>query len=188
MNDGHSMSSPARDVDATGLSDELLAQRGEGSRSSFDELARRFQIKLLRFLQRRLRSNSDAEDLLQETFIRAFQHLNQYDESRPFGTWLFTIAQRLAVSHHRHRLTVARASEVIAERYQERQELEPVHRMANEESRQLFWDKAASVLTEEQFSATWLFYVEAMPAPQIAEVLGRLWVSVKTILFAPAES
>ena len=40
-----------------------------------------------------------------------------------------------------------------------------------------------AVLSDEQLCATWLFYVEEMPAPQIAEVLGRSWVSVKTILF-----
>ncbi len=60
---------------------------------------------------------------------------------------------------------------------------EPSRDLADEEARALFWEQAAAVLSDEQLCATWLFYVEQMPAPQIAEVLGRTWVSIKTILF-----
>ena len=38
------------------------------------------------------------------------------------------------------------------------------------------------MLTDEQFAALWLYYVEDMPAPEIAKVLERSWVSVKTML------
>ncbi|HET6247903.1 MAG TPA: sigma-70 family RNA polymerase sigma factor [Tepidisphaeraceae bacterium] len=165
-------------------SDEQLAGRARaGCRDSFGELAGRFQVRLLRFLQRQVRSASDAEDLLQETFVRAFQRLHQYDENRPFGTWLFTIAHRLAVSHHRRALAAARATSTFADRDRHRMAEEPGRQLANEESRLHFWATARKVLSEEQLCATWLFYVEEMPAPQIAEVLGRSWVSVKTILF-----
>lgn len=163
--------------------DDLAARAREGCRDSFDALVRRFQVRLLRFLQRRVRSDSDAEDLLQETFVRAYLRLQQYNPARPFGTWLFTIAHRLAISHHRRGLAAARAGAVAGERLRDRVEPEPGTEMADEESRQVFWEQACSVLSEEQLCATWLFYVEQMPAPQIAEVLGRSWVSVKTILF-----
>jgi RNA polymerase sigma-70 factor, ECF subfamily len=166
------------------LRDEELARRARcGCRQSFDELVRRFQVRLLRFLQRRVRSDADAEDLLQETFVRAYLRLNQYDPTRAFGTWLFTIAHRLAVSHHRRSLAAARADAAAGERLRNRVSVAPGWEMADQESRQHFWEKAARVLSEEQLCATWLFYVEEMPAPQIAEVLGRSWVSVKTILF-----
>ena len=169
-----------------GDTDEQLAGRARaGCRHSFGELARRFQVRLLRFLQRRVRSTADAEDLLQETFVRAYQRLERYDETRPFGTWLFTIAHRLAVSHHRRSLAIQRATEGFIERDRaaDRSDTDPSRRMADDENRQRFWDTAADVLSQEQLSATWLFYVEQMPAPQIAEVMGRSWVSVKTILF-----
>jgi len=164
--------------------DEQLAGRARhGCRDSFEELARRFQVRLLRFLQRRVRSQADVEDLLQDTFVRAFERLNQYDPERPFATWLFTIAHRIAMSHHRRQQAGARAGLVVAERIRSAGHAEPDAQMAEEESRLAFWETASALLTEEQFSATWLFYVEQMPAPQIAEVLGRSWVSVKTLLF-----
>ena len=161
----------------------LPPKHGTVAAISFEELVRRFQVRLLHFLQRRVRSTSDAEDLLQESFVRAYERLESYDESRPFVTWLFTIAHRLAVSHHRHAMAVARAQDSAIERMRDRTSDLPGAAMENEETRRRFWETASAVLSEEQFSATWLFYVEEMPAPQIAEVLGRSWVSVKTILF-----
>jgi len=165
-------------------SDEQLARRArQGCRDSFGELARRYQTRLLRYLHRYIRSTADAEDVLQETFVRAFQRLNQYDQTRSFGTWLFTLAHRLAVSHHRRALVAARATEIVGQRVRSQEAAEPGNPLADQEAREFFWAKAAAVLSEEQLCATWLFYVEQMPAPQIAEVLGRTWVSVKTILF-----
>jgi len=43
----------------------------------------------------------DAEDLTQETFLRAYRSLYRYDPSLSFATWLFTIARRAAASHFR---------------------------------------------------------------------------------------
>lgn len=180
------------------LTDETLAcQAQHGSRVSFEELARRFQVRLLRFLERRVHSVADAEDLLQETFVRAYQRLNRYDRSRSFATWLFTIAHRLAVSHHRRLAVGARVGAHLTDQArgsgnaptssgaQSRTAASqsPGELMEEAESRAMFWQCAQSVLTAEQFSAVWLFYVEEMPAPQIAEVLGRSWVSIKTTLF-----
>ncbi|HWE04469.1 MAG TPA: sigma-70 family RNA polymerase sigma factor [Tepidisphaeraceae bacterium] len=177
------LSSDRTFAESSASDEQLAGQARQGCRDSFEELARRFQVRLLRFLQRRVRSQADAEDLLQDTFVRAFERLNQYDPARPFSTWLFTIAHRIAMSHHRRQQAGARAGLVVADQLRGAGHAEPDGRMADEESRQAFWETAARVLTEEQFNATWLFYVERMPAPQIADVLGRSWVSVKTLLF-----
>lgn len=168
----------------TEASDEQLAARARsGCRHSFELLVRRYQVRLLRFLQRRVRGGADAEDLLQDTFVRAFEKLESYDTSRPFGVWLFTIAHRLAVSHHRHRSAGARATEAVAGRMNLAQSEDPGSALSARELRKQFWEIAASALTEEQLCVAWLFYVEEMPAPQIGQVLGKSWVSVKTILF-----
>ncbi|MDB5292481.1 MAG: polymerase sigma-54 factor RpoN [Phycisphaerales bacterium] len=174
---------PSMGAGAVVRDEELARKAREGCRQSFDELARRFQVRLLRFLQRHTRSAADAEDLLQESFVRAYQNLDRYDEKRPFSTWLFTIAHRIAVSHHRRHKSAAHAAEVIADRMRGAERVEPGRQMADAEVRQIFWETAGRVLTPEQFDATWLFYVEEMPAKQIADVMGRSWVSVKTILF-----
>ena len=50
-----------------------------------------------------LRRAEDAEDLVQETFVRVFRALDRYDTNRPFAAWVFTIATRVAVDERRRR-------------------------------------------------------------------------------------
>lgn len=174
-------------------SDEEVALRARGGcADSFEQLVRRFQVPLLRFLVRRGASREDAEDLLQETFVRAYQNLGSYEPGRRFNTWLFTIAYRLGVSHHRGR----RASSPgrwpdgtlreLAGRTAEAGPPDPALAAERAEARAVarrLWDVAARVLSEEQCSALWLYYVEGMGTRELTTVLGRSWVSVKTMLF-----
>src|SRR5687767_8966703 len=88
--------------------DERLALRAHaGCSSSFDALVRRMQSPLLGFLIRQLRNRADAEDVLQETFVRAYVNLSAFDPRWRFKTWLFAIARNLAVSHRRRTMRVA---------------------------------------------------------------------------------
>jgi DNA-directed RNA polymerase specialized sigma24 family protein len=52
----------------------------------------------------------------------------------------------------------------------------------DEESRGTLWHRAQQVLSEEQYLALWLFYVDEVPAGDVARILNRSWVSVKTML------
>jgi RNA polymerase sigma-70 factor, ECF subfamily len=161
---------------AAELADEELARRAKaGSAAHFEELVRRFQVPLLRFLSRRVRV--DAEDLVQETFARAYERLHQFTDGYRFGTWLFTIAQRLAIDHGRRSKPVG---EMVVE--SECASEAAGSRLEREETKSGLWDLAKRLLTEEQFAALWLHYVEEMPAGEVARVLGRSWVSVKTML------
>lgn len=70
------------------------------SQSDFAVLVMRYQGPLFGFLGRMGFGQAQAEDLAQETFLRAWQSLGQYDAQRgEFSTWLFTIARNLALNH-----------------------------------------------------------------------------------------
>jgi hypothetical protein len=85
--------------------DEELARKGAtGDMDAFEELVRRRREGLVRFLASFSQSASDAEDLAQETFLRAYQNLSRYDLRKPFLTWLYVIARRLAINFKRNRL------------------------------------------------------------------------------------
>jgi RNA polymerase sigma-70 factor (ECF subfamily) len=170
----------SRDVSEIVTSDEELAYRArQGCATSFEQLLRRFQAPLLHFLRHRGFS-ADAEDLAQETFLRAYENLHRYDRRWAFSTWLFTIARRTSLNHHRRTRPTADTRVVDAVLSAERV---PLENMVAEESRRRLWDRAAEVLSEEQTTALWLHYVEDMPAREIARVLGRSWASVKVMLF-----
>lgn len=74
-------------------SDAALAARAvKGDRSAFNLIVRRHQEPLYRFIRRYVGDADEAYDLLQETFVSAWQALGRYDSSRPAATWLRRIA------------------------------------------------------------------------------------------------
>lgn len=161
------------------LTDEELARRAcAGSAPSYEEIVRRYQIPLNRFLSRKFPSRRDVEDILQETFVKGWQQLHRFDSKYPFRTWLYTIAYRLAVSRgRRETLTQEALSEHAPAPH-----VAAGADMEQDETRTSLWKRAKEVLSEEQFLALWLFYVDDMPAGEVARVLNRSWVSVKTLM------
>jgi RNA polymerase sigma-70 factor, ECF subfamily len=72
-----------------------------GDGAGFEALMRRYHAALARMLRAIVRNPEDAEDLLQETFLRAYRYLHRFDRSRPFGPWLMCIGANLARNHLR---------------------------------------------------------------------------------------
>ena len=81
--------------------DELVREFLEGNSSAFDELVRRHSLAVYRAAMAALRSAADAEDVMQETFMLAFQRLGGFRHEASFKTWLLTIAWRRALQRRR---------------------------------------------------------------------------------------
>jgi RNA polymerase sigma-70 factor (ECF subfamily) len=81
---------------------ELARRARRGDAAAFDELVGRFRRPVYRFCWRLLRS-PDAEDLAQDTFVRAFVHFERFDPERPVLPWLIAIARRLCLDVLRRR-------------------------------------------------------------------------------------
>ncbi len=174
-------SPPSRD-----LTIETLVSRAQaGSKPCFDEIVKRFEKRLFNFVLRRTGSLADAEDVTQETFVRAWQHLGQYNPRWQFSTWLFTIGHRRAITlrqRTRRRAAAGDPAHLAAD---------PAHepgRLATlREQGRLLWDLADRVLTDRQRTMLWLRYAEDMPPRDIARVLGTSQVVVRVTLFRARE-
>lgn len=89
---GHVTGAPNAEVPLIGMTDGALVRRTrDGDARAFTELVDRHAAACLRFAARMLGDRSEAEDVAQETFLRAFKALESYDERLPFRTWLFSI-------------------------------------------------------------------------------------------------
>jgi RNA polymerase sigma-70 factor (ECF subfamily) len=70
----------------------LVEASASGDVAAFEELVRRYDRKLLRIAQQVTHSLEDAQDAVQETFLKAYQRLHQFQGTSKFSTWLIRIA------------------------------------------------------------------------------------------------
>ena len=86
-----------------GFSDEVLAaEAAAGNDSAFEALVGRYQARVYR-LACRLTSDTDAADVLQDTFLQVYRHLPSFRGESRFSTWLYRIAVNAALMHRRTR-------------------------------------------------------------------------------------
>jgi RNA polymerase sigma-70 factor, ECF subfamily len=158
----------------------LMREAAAGRTEAFAELVRRYEGPLLRFLLLRSASREDAEELCQESFLRAWKQIERYDARWRFSTWLFTLARRLAVSAggraapHDAR---AMSAEVVVESGS------PADEVDSRERREGLWALSERVLSEDQRMALWLRYAEDQSAEEIGRVLRRRPAAVRALLF-----
>ncbi len=90
----------------TGCSDDhsLVQACRMGQTEAFGALVRRYQQRLYPTVLRLVGNAEDAEDILQDAFVRAFEKLDQFHGESSFYTWVYRIAVNLALSGHRRRL------------------------------------------------------------------------------------
>lgn len=81
----------------------LVEASTSGDIAAFEELVRRYDRKLLRIAQQVTRSLEDAQDVVQEAFLKAYQKLNQFQQKSKFSTWLIRIALNEALMKLRKR-------------------------------------------------------------------------------------
>lgn len=155
-------------------SEELAWQARRGCQASFAELVRRFAPRLQAFLCRRTRDRHEAEDLVQDTFLRAYENLARYDNAWRFSTWLFTIASRAAVSRGRRKRVEPPCGDLHALPCDETAE--------KRELSENLWAIAAQ-LPEGQRRCLRLRYAEEMSVKEIARVMGKSQVCVKVLLY-----
>jgi RNA polymerase sigma-70 factor (ECF subfamily) len=80
---------------------ELIARVRQGEGAAFAKLMRRYNQRIFRAARSILRDEAEAEDVVQETFVRAFHHLEDFEERSSVGTWLTRIAVNEALSRLR---------------------------------------------------------------------------------------
>src|SRR3989440_2243957 len=85
--------------------DVLVTQAREGDTPAFTTLVRRYEGKIFRLAMHVTQNREDAEDVLQETFMKAYEHLDQFKGDSKFYTWIVRIAVNQALMKLRRRKT-----------------------------------------------------------------------------------
>jgi RNA polymerase sigma-70 factor (ECF subfamily) len=80
---------------------EIIFEVLNGNRDFFCFLVKKYERPIFNYIFRMVRSKPDAEDLAQDTFVKAFSALNKYDDSYEFSTWIYRIALNVCRDYFR---------------------------------------------------------------------------------------
>lgn len=83
--------------------EELIQRFQEGDLYAFEQIVHRYKEPLVNFIYHYLGDRTDAEDVVQETFIRVYRNKHLYRNIAKFSTWIYTIASNLAKTELRRR-------------------------------------------------------------------------------------
>jgi RNA polymerase sigma-70 factor (ECF subfamily) len=156
--------------------EELALRCQRGSLESFEQLVALYERQIFNFLRQRTRSEQDAEDLTQETFVKAYRSLHRYRPSLAFAPWLFVIARRCAASHFR---SADHFEELPAD--SEGGEENPAALLEQKDEQKSLW-RLVRTLKPLQAEAIWLRYAEGFSVAETARIMNTNRVYVKVLL------
>jgi RNA polymerase sigma-70 factor, ECF subfamily len=169
----------------------MLRVRDQDDQVAFAELVERFQSRLVGIMHHLVGKKEEAEDLAQEVFLRVFRSREKYTPKAKFSTWLFRIANNLALNSIRDRGNrpniplELRDSGSLVQRPNihpaAHRDAPPTHHVQHEELTNVIRD-ALDELNERQRMAIVLNKYEDMCYEEIAEVMGLTSKAVKSLL------
>ena len=172
------LEAPTVDSESINVSAEELALRcQDGCLESFEKLVDQFEARIVNFLVKMVNSRHDAEDLAQDTFVKAYKNIHRFDPKYKFTTWLFTIAKRTAMNHYR-----AAKSTVELTPEKEIDERDPSVALEEKDQAEGLWEKAKRLLKPNQYDALWLRYGEGFSIGETAKVMRTNELRVRVLL------
>jgi RNA polymerase sigma-70 factor (ECF subfamily) len=159
----------------------ILRRIAAGDQQAFAELVDRYQRPLFGFLGRMGMGQAQAEDIAQETFVRAWTQLHNYQPQRAqFSTWLYTIARNLAINAlqsaaQQHEVPTAEPPELASEQAGPAQAMERAQQQA-------YLQAALRQLPMAERSALALVYVHELGLADVARIEGDSVAAIKTRL------
>jgi len=168
---------PVSESDRPEPSSKQLAEKAQnGCRESFEALVERHGQRIFNFLWQLTRNWHDAEDLTQETFLKALRNIHRYNPACSFASWLFVIAKRTGLSHFRS----TRPTEELPEE-SEADALDPFTVLQEKEEKNSLW-RLARRLKPNQHEVLWLRYGEGFSIAETARIMNTNQIRVKVLL------
>jgi RNA polymerase sigma-70 factor (ECF subfamily) len=165
----------------------LMGRVSSGDDRAFEHLVERHQRLVVGTVGRMLGTNSDAEDIAQQVFVRVWKNAKRYEPRAKFTTWLLKITRNLVFNELRRRSRHP-AVPLQSETGEEERPLRDEHAIAPdasllEEELQKAVDAAIAQLPETQRMAVILRRYEELSYEEIAEALDQSVSAVKSLLF-----
>ena len=177
---------------ATATDQEVVAEARAGRQAAYRELVRRYERPIFSLIYRMVRDRELAEDLAQETFVKALNAVESYRPEFKFSSWIFKIANNVAIDHLRRRelstlsldgsphAATPEAIQATALQLGDRQETALEELEARELGGEI--EQAIATLRPEYRACILLRHVEGRPYEEIATMLDLPLGTVKTYI------
>jgi RNA polymerase sigma-70 factor, ECF subfamily len=172
--------------------DTALVLRAQANdRAAFNEIVLRYKGKVYNYICRMVNSVLDAEDLTQETFVRAYLSIRSFQSRASLNTWLFRIATNLCIDYGRKQKTHLQPTSLSQEDEEDGAEtqreipdaaFDPQRLLLNKELGK-WLDVALRELPEKLRTVVLLYDIEGLSYEEIASVLDCPLGTVKSRLF-----
>ncbi len=171
---------------------DLVRAYREGDVHAFEELHRRYVASIYRLVRRKLGDALLAEDIAQETFMKALKMMDRVDDNFNFGGWVHTVARNLCFDELRRRQRDLRVEkspqeeedegELMAQLPSTARAFDPVLMQESNETRRMVW-QVAQRLPEKYRLVLTLRELQDMSYRQIANTLKMSESAVETLLY-----
>ena len=159
----------------------LITHTQGGDPEAFGPLVAKYHARLYTHIYGRVKDAETAEDLTQETWLRAFRAISSFRGNSAFYSWLYRIAENVCTDHFRRQKYNTEPLHLIAENRITETAPCPSHAVERAELRQLL-QAALTVLTPIRRRVFLLYYRHELPIKAIAAEIGRSEGTIKSHL------
>jgi len=159
--------------------DKVLA----GDTNAFAYLINRYKNMTYTIAIKIVKSHEDAEEVAQDSFLKAYEKLNTFKGNAKFSTWLYTIVYRNAITKIRKKkVTTTDIDDYVIDNHSEGDDFPQLEALKNEEQ-QKYVRQAIEKLTEKDALLITLFYMNDNSIEEIEQITGLSQSNIKVKLF-----
>lgn len=152
---------------------ELISEFKNGNQEAFNTLVKKYQKKVYWIARKMLGNHDDADDVVQDVFLKVYRSINDFRHESSFYTWLYRITINFSISAMRRKKIIEwiKFDEVLPAITKVDPEDQPLFKLEREEMN-TFLEKAIENLPSKQKQVFILRYYNELPYEEISRILG----------------
>ena len=151
----------------------------KGNVQAFSVLVEKYQKLVYTLALKLLKKPEDAEEMAQDTFIKAFQKLDTYEGKSKFSTWLYSITYNACISELRKRRVEFKSLDDTRISDQDELKMHDYYREVRKEDQEKYLNLALEKLPEDDQVLVTLYYYESQSMDEISTITGLTVSNIK---------